>query len=64
MAKEFLARDESGRGYTALLDQYSFDQEDRNYCDGWQTFGDWLDHCEVGSQYRNEDDHITYTRLR
>lgn len=67
--RQYLVRDDSGRGYAATLEFSDFTKEEREhreddsdeYC---QSFGEWLVSCDIGDEYKNTDDMHTVTRTK
>lgn len=65
----FLIRDDSGRGIAESVSYLQFDGDDRKYinrqdddnCDD-ETFGEWLDTCSIGDEYKNEERNFTVIR--
>lgn len=67
--REYLVRDDSGRGYTATLDFSDFTKEERAYREDdsdeyCQSFGEWLVSCDIGDEYKNADDMRTVIRTK
>ena len=67
--REYLIRDDSGRGIARTLEYLHFtkeewehkEDEEDEYC---QTFGEWLLSCDVGDEYKNTDEMHTVIRTK
>lgn len=67
--REYLVRDDSGRGYAATFNYSDFAKEEREhkedeedeYC---ETFGEWLVSCDIGDEYKNTDEMHTVIRTK
>jgi len=60
----FIIRDGSGRGVATKATYLQFDATDREYAndDDDTTFGEWLDECEIGDEYKNDERRFTVIR--
>ena len=72
---QFLIMDDSGRGFRTTVPLESFTTEEREYVSETdsedadtlgidpRSFGEWLDDCTIGDEYKNEERNFTVIRV-